>query len=233
MAAMERGWTGGRTRVDAGNLREILAFALPTPGIRAMGVSTIDVAGILSGTAGKILLEGFTAVEQTYKAISRPRPVNDFKLTTCYRLTADVEYKQVPSAGKIESGTLGEESYTVKAKTYARPTALSRESIINDDLGAFDDIRNRLGRGAGLAPNRVFWTAFLDDGSFFTAGRGNLLTGSDTALADDGESLDGEPNVLCVDRCRRRAAGDFSHDFASSADLEQRGATALQFRGAT
>ncbi len=190
-AASERGWTGGRNRITGGNLREVLAYALPTPGIQAAGnISTIDVAGILSNVASKVLLEGWNAVEQTYRAISRPRPVSDFKLTTCFRLSASVEYEQVTAGGSIPSGTLGEESFVIAARTYAKLIALSRTQIINDDLGAFDDIRARLGRGAGLALNRIFWTAFLNDAACFTEARGNLITGAPSALADDGASLD-------------------------------------------
>ncbi len=190
-AANANGWQGGRHRVTSGNLREVLMYAMPAKGIQAAGVpSYADVAGILSGGANKILLEGFTAVEQTYAAISRPRPVSDFKETTCYRLTAEVEYEELPPAGLIKHGTMGQESYTVQAKTYAKLLVLSRTQIVNDDLGAFDDLRNRLGRGAGLALNRVFWTKFLDDAAFFTAARANLITGTVSALADAGTSLD-------------------------------------------
>ena len=113
--------------------------------IRA-GASTIDVAGILSSTANKILVESFDSVETVYRRITRSRPVNDFKKSTFYRLTANLEYEEVPASGKIPEGTLGEESYTASAKTYAKLLALSRTQIINDDLGAFDDIPRRLGR---------------------------------------------------------------------------------------
>jgi hypothetical protein len=105
-------------------------------------------------------------------------------------LTANVEYEQVPASGHIPEGSTGEESYTIAAKTYAKLLVLSRTQIINDDLGAFDQLRDRLGRGAGLALNRIFWTAFLNDAAFFTAARGNLLTTGASVLADDGVSLD-------------------------------------------
>jgi hypothetical protein len=61
--------------------------------------------------------------------------------------------------------------------------ALTRTDIINDDLGAFDSIRERIGVGCGKKLNSVFWTAFLDDATFFSGGHANLLT---TALGEAG-----------------------------------------------
>jgi hypothetical protein len=43
-----------------------------------------------------------------------------------------------------------------------------------------------LGRGSGLKINDVFWTIFLANSTFFTAGNKNYLVGTDTALAIDG-----------------------------------------------
>jgi hypothetical protein len=41
--------------------------------------------------------------------------------------------------------------------------ALTRTHIINDDLGAFGDMRTRIGRGAAKKFNKVFWTAFINN----------------------------------------------------------------------
>jgi phage major head subunit gpT-like protein len=52
-------------------------------------------------------------------------------------------------------------------------------------LGAITTVPRKLGRGSGLAINDVFWTVFLNNAAFFTAGRKNLITGADTALSID------------------------------------------------
>ena len=115
--------------------------------------------------------------------------MSDFKAVTAFRLTASLEYEEVGPGGEIQHGTLGQESYTMQAKTYARMIALTRPDIINDDLGAFDDLRNRLGRGAALKLNSVFWAAFLDNSTFFTGAHGNYQEGAETALGEDGVAL--------------------------------------------
>lgn len=184
MGARANGYSGERGRITSGNLREVLAYALPP--ITAAGFSTLSVSSILSNIANKSLLDGFLAVEQVWKAIAKIGNVSDFKTATRHRLTDSLEYEEVAAAGEIPHGTLGEETYTLTASTYAKMLGLTRQDIINDDLGAFDTLRQRLGRGAGLKLNKVFWTAFLDDASFFTDARGNLIT---TALATSGVAL--------------------------------------------
>ena len=190
LLAAEEGGYSGRRRLTVANLAEVLHHAM----IRA--ASTLSLPGILSGLANKMLADGFQTTEQTWRAISRTRPLNDFKTHIVYRLTTDrLEYEELPPDGTIKHGTIGEESYSMQAKTYARMFALTRVDIVNDDLGAFNDLRNRLGRGAGLALNKAFWTAFLDNATFFTGARGNLQTGAPTALTDAGTALDAA-NIL-------------------------------------
>jgi hypothetical protein len=75
----------------------------------------------------------------------------------------------------------------MSAKTYAKMAAFTRNDIINDDLGALNDIRNRLGIGAVSKMEKVFWLAWLaasSGGAFWTTARGNLVAGS--ALAEAG-----------------------------------------------
>jgi hypothetical protein len=63
--------------------------------------------------------------------------------------------------------------------------AVTRQDIINDDLGALTALPQRIGRGAALKLNKVFWGAFLDNSAFFTAPNGSLKTGAGTALGID------------------------------------------------
>lgn len=128
--------------------------------------------------------------DQSWREVAAVKPVTDFKTVTSYRLLDNMAYDKVGADGKIKHGSVSEESYTRQAETYAKMFALTRRDIINDDLGAFNDLRNRLGRGAAQKFNDVFWTEFLADHStFFTAARGNYITGATTNLGTDGVGL--------------------------------------------
>lgn len=170
-----------------GNLREALTYAFSP--IKAAGFSNISVAGILSNVANKEILQGYEEEDQTWREIAAVKSVNDFKQVTSYRMLDNMKFEKVGPMGDIAHGTLGEESYTRQADTYAKMAAISRKDFINDDLSAFDDMRNRIGRGGAQALNEVFWTAFMANSSFFTSGRANYITGSTTTLLTDGVGL--------------------------------------------
>lgn len=152
--------------------------------------STLSLPGILSNVANKELLTGYMEEEQSWREIAKVSPVSDFKSVTSYRMLDDMEYEEVGPGGQIKNGKVSEESYTRQARTYAKMFSLTRTSIINDDMGAFDDLRNRIGRGAAKKLNRVFWTKWLDNASFFTSGRGNYITGATTTLLADNVGLE-------------------------------------------
>lgn len=150
--------------------------------IRA-ALSNQALSGILSNVANKALAIGFGAGEMAWAEIARKRAVRDFKTMTVYRLTGDGTLELVPADGQVKSGSLTEESWSLKADTYAKLLNISRQDIINDDLGALTSNPMRLGRGANIALNTKFWSTFISDAAFFTAGRANLLTGGGTALS--------------------------------------------------
>ena len=177
---------------SAANVRGLLEAAFGRGrnlGIQAAGFSTIDVSGILSDSMTKMLHEYFMAVEQTWRVVGAIRPVRDFRTVNSYSLTGDSQYEQIGPAGEIKHGTLGEQSYTNKADTYAKMLAVTRTDIINDDLGALQRIPQRLGRGAALKINDVFWSTFLNNSSFFTAGNSNVSTGGGSALTSSGAAI--------------------------------------------
>lgn len=152
-------------------------------GVIRAAFSNVNTPKILSNTANKLLLRPFMAVEQTWAEISDISRVNDFKSQTRHRLTASLEYEKVGATGELKSAELGEQEFSIKADTYGKIIGISRQNIIDDDLSAFSDVIRMLGRGAALAINKVFWTKFLDNASFYSAGNNNLETGAGTALS--------------------------------------------------
>jgi len=199
IAARRNGFDGRSVKAD-------------TRAVLQAGFATMSLPGIFSNIANKFLLAGFNAVDQAWRQISSTRAVSDFKTVTSYRLNGGFEFEEVGPAGEIKAGGVSEESFTNAAKTYAKMFSVTRQDIINDDLGALSAIPQRIGRGAALAMNKAFWTEFLANGSFFTAGNNNLetsnafgidgLTAAEKAFLDqvdaDGYPLAMMPSVLLV-----------------------------------
>jgi phage major head subunit gpT-like protein len=178
LCASANGYTG-RTRINDANLREVIKAAF----------STHTITTLLTSTGNKALLEGFNAIPATWREVAAVRSVTDFKELTAYRLTADLEYEEVGPSGEIKHGTAAQESYTRQVVTYGKMLAITRQDIINDDLGAFDAVRQRLGLGAAIKLNKVFWTLWLttvNGAVFWTSARGNYQSGAATVLAEAG-----------------------------------------------
>ena len=201
-AAAANGYDGPR-RLNAATLRPILAAAW----------ATHEISNILSATVNKFLLAGFDSVENAWRSISAVRSVNDFKTVTSYRLNGAFSFEKVANGGTLKNAKATDENRTISAETYGIMTSVTRTDLINDDLGALTAVPQRIGRGGALKLNDVFWTAFLDDSSFFTTGKGNKktsatalgLAGLKEALAlyrklkdTDGKPMAVQPRVLLV-----------------------------------
>jgi hypothetical protein len=181
---LEAAWANGYTGRNFRDSRTVLRYAFGR--VVEAAFSTIDIGGILSNVANKFLLDGFFSVERTWRNICAVRNVSDFKTITSHRLVGKDQYELVAPTGELKHGSLGEEKYQNKADTYGLLLSIDRRDIINDDLGAITTVPRKLGRGSGLKINDVFWTTFLANSGFFTAGNKNFLVGADTALTIDG-----------------------------------------------
>jgi len=199
-AAKANGYDGP-ARIRDGNLREVIKAAFATHAI----------SNVLSATYGKFLLNGYLAVESTWDMISSVRSVSDFKTVTGVRVNGGFDFEEVAGDGELKSADASDETRTIKAKTYGRISSLTRQDIINDDLGALTILPTRLGRGAALKLNSVFWSEFESSNATFyskeTAAAGNALslsslktaTTSYRKLTDpDGKPLGVTPRMLLV-----------------------------------
>lgn len=193
----------------------VLRAAFPPGDIRA-GWSTIDLGGILTAVANKSALSGFMAVEQSWREIAAIVPASNFQQMTRYRMTGGFEFEMVGPGGELPHAAAGNESYTNKVESFGKMFSITRQDIVNDSLDVLRDIPARIGRGGALKLNSVLWGAFNDNASFFTAGRGNLLTGAGSVLGSaglqagylafnsltdaDGTPLGLKPEILLVPR---------------------------------
>jgi len=145
--------------------------------------STVNLPGILSNAANKMLLDSYNAFPSVARVIARKLTARNFKDHTGYRSTNEAGFREVGATGEIEHGTLAESSFTYAIKTFGRMFGVSRRDMINDDLGAFAAIPNQIGRSGATLVEETFWTLVLANASsFFGTGNDNYDSGSDTAL---------------------------------------------------
>jgi len=163
-------------RVDNDTIRA--AFVANDRTLQAAGgFSTISLSGILSNVANKAMLAAYEAVNVVSQEFCSETDVNDFKQVTRYRMTGSGVFQKVGPDGELKHAELSEESYTNQVETYGRMIALTRQMIINDDLGAFLQIPRAIGRMSALALEEIVFTLLLSNpGAFFSNGNANLLT---------------------------------------------------------
>jgi phage major head subunit gpT-like protein len=200
--------------ISQGNLRSVLS-AVFQPSMQA-GFSTLSIPNVLSNVANKFLLDGFQEMPSEWRSISKIVPVNDFKTHTFVRLLDDLAFEEVGSGGELTHGTLADATMTAQAYTYGRMLAITRQQIINDDLGALSDVPRRLGRAAAQKFNSLYWTKFLAADNFFHSSNGNVMDGAAdmttaglahglqvfraqrSSTADGSKLIGGKPAILLV-----------------------------------
>ena len=75
--------------------------------------------------------------------------------------------------GEIKAGTMAEAREAYKIETWAKKIGITRQVLVNDDLGAFSDLARRMGQGAAETEARILVT-------LLEANSGNGPTLSDT-----------------------------------------------------
>lgn len=154
--------------------------------LHASGLSTMSLPGILSSTADKILLNGFQSVPATWQNFCAVTSAPNFKPQKRYRLVTGNRFEELAPGGHLKDmGFKPEEEYESQLKTRGCVLTLDRQAIINDDLGAFSKLLGEMGRHGMMKLERTVYEvlfAAISGGAFFTAGRGNLITGTTSAL---------------------------------------------------
>ena len=159
--------------------------------LRASGFSEMSLGVILSNYANKILLASFTNVQSAYREIAATTSLNDFKNHLRARMTTSGIMEKVSPDGEIRHEKASEESWSIKADTYAKMLSVDRQSILNDDLGAFDQIPADMGRKAALALEKAGIGLLIanatgaNGNAFYSTGNKNYLSGGTSVLGID------------------------------------------------
>jgi hypothetical protein len=155
--------------------------------IRAsQGFTTVSLSNVLGNTANKAMLAAYEAQNTTWREIAAVRSHTDFKAVSRFRMDSTGAFKKVGPDGELKHVGLTDTAYTNQLATYGAIIALTRQMMINDDLGAFLDIPRFLGRMSAVrVEEAVYVTLLSNPSSFFHANNNNLLTGAGSALDSD------------------------------------------------
>lgn len=167
-----------------------------TPGaILERAHSTSDFTAILSDLANKTLRAGYVQVNTGLRRVAMERTHRDFKARSQLLLDGStLKLEKVLEGGEFKHGTMEELKTSYSLATYGKIFGITRQALVNDDLGAFDSMGKKLGQAAAafeadelvrvLTQNAGLGPTFEDSKTIFHADHGNLApAGSDLDLS--------------------------------------------------
>jgi hypothetical protein len=144
--------------------------------------STSDFPNILADVANKRLVAGYEEEPQTWRSFCSQRNLSDFKPHNNVQLQGKLTLSKTLEGGEYTGMTLVEGKSTWQLATYTGKLLWTRQMIINDDLGAFESVIMKAGRGARTTESDIVW-ALLTTGAV-TGGQsygGGAVAGIDGA----------------------------------------------------
>jgi len=142
--------------------------------------STSDFPSILANVATKTLRAAYEAAPQTFRPLVREVSVPDFRTVTRGQIGEAPQLERINEHGEYKRGTMGEGSESYAIATYGKVIALTRQAIINDDLGAFARLSRAFGVSAANLESDLVWAQILmnptmgDGVALFHASHNNL-----------------------------------------------------------
>lgn len=134
--------------------------------------TTSDFPIILGDTVGRVLRDAYQAAPSGIRRLGRQTTARDFRAVNKIMLGEAPLLEKLNEHGEIKAGTMAEAREAYKVETWARKIGITRQVLVNDDLGAFSDLARRMGQAAAETEARILVT-------FLEAGSGNGPTLSD------------------------------------------------------
>ncbi len=153
-------------------------------------MGTSDFPNILANVANKTLRAAYEAMPATWRKIARTTTANDFKTKSVNQLSEAPTPVKVNASGEFKYVTLSEAKESYAIATYGEIIAINRQTIINDDLGAFTRIPTLQGRGFAQLESDIVWalitsnpTMGADSNTLFDATNHGNYTSSGTVIS--------------------------------------------------
>lgn len=192
---------------------------------RSLGYqSTSDFSVVLAELLHKTLLGSYATAPDTWRLWCAVGSVSDFREHHRYRLSSFGTLDDVPEGAEFKNTTIPDgRREKIQASTKGNIISLTRQAIINDDMGSFVGLAMRFGRAAGLtiealaystlSANSGLGPTMVDGKTLFHADHDNLGAGAALSVAaldenrvvmasqtdDSGnEYLDLRPSILII-----------------------------------
>lgn len=149
---------------------------------------TSDLPSVLANVANKSLRTAYQAAPRTFTPWARQTSASDFKTITRANLSDAPALEKVNENGEFKRGAVTDGKETYQLATVGKVIGLTRQSIINDDLGAFTRIPAMFAMAAANYESDIVYgiltanAALSDSVALFHANHANL-TGTGTVIS--------------------------------------------------
>jgi hypothetical protein len=107
--------------------------------------STSDFPGIFSDALNTRLLARYQTAMPTYRLFAAPYMATDFRTINVVRAGDFPSPQRIPETGEIPAGTFGESKEQLTVHPYGVRMNITRQMIVNDNLGAIDQMLGSYG----------------------------------------------------------------------------------------
>jgi hypothetical protein len=160
--------------------------------IAARALTTSDFPLLLSNVVNKELRAAYEAAPQTFRPWTRQMTLSDFKKAFILRKGLAPQLERLNERGEYKMGAFAESQEDIALSTYGIMVAMTRQMILNDDLGAFRAVPSEFGQASATLESDIVWGKLLanptlkqDNTALFAAGHNNNTTGAGSVLASD------------------------------------------------
>jgi len=128
-----------------------------------------DFPLLVANTANKALRAAYDMAPQTWRTWCAVGEVSDFKANSRIQTGTFNSLAEIKPGGEYSYGSVGEEAESITAITKGKGLSLTRQLIVNDDLGAFMSAARLMGFAAQRTVNedayaRLFASTVMSDG---------------------------------------------------------------------
>lgn len=141
--------------------------------------STDDFPIIFQNSLNRVIGARYALAPSLYREIAVRQDFNDFRPHETVTAGDFPMLAPIGEGGKISYGTFGEKKETVAVAAYARAIAISRQMMVNDRLGALDDVLGAYGDMIALFEDQTFFAmkaANAGDGPSLLEGAAAMFT---------------------------------------------------------
>lgn len=142
-------------------------------------MTTSDFPIIFEGAINRTLEQRFALAQPTFKRFARKRNFRDFRPDTTVKIGDFPLLEKVLESGEIKYGSFVEGKEQVRAFSYAIALRVTRQMLINDDLGAISELLSSYGASVALFEEVTFYAgafnaSLADTKAVFHADHANL-----------------------------------------------------------